>query len=150
MDAVNSELIITRNFNAPRRLVWQAWIDPEQALHWWGPTHHPAVSIELDVRVGGRWRHCLKSQQDGGLLWHGGVFREVVEPEKLVFSFAWEEPGERGLETLVTVTFFDAGDTTQMTLRQAPFVSSGEQQGHTEGWNSTFDRLLGWLQLAGK
>ena len=103
------ELVITREFDAPRELVYEAWTDPQHAAQWWGPRHHPARLIKMDVRPGGAWRHCLQSTETGDDLWHGGVFREVVPPERLVFTFAWEEEGERGLETLVTVTFADIG-----------------------------------------
>ena len=135
------ELVITREFDAPRELVYQAWTDPKHAAQWWGPRDYPARAIKMDVRPGGAWRHCLCSTETGNDLWHGGVFREVVPPERLVFTFAWEEEGERGLETLVTVTFADIGGRTRMTLTQTPFQSDGERDGHQGGWNSTFDRL---------
>ena len=115
-------LTITRTFDAPRALVWKAWTDPKHFLNWWGPRDHPAVDVEMDVRVGGRWRHCLRSTETGADLWHGGVFREIVKPARLVFTFTWEEDGERGVETIVTVTFVERDD-------------------HDGGWNSAFDRL---------
>lgn len=139
-------LTITRIFDAPRKLVWEAWTKAEHALHWWGPKHHPATNIAWDARPGGRWRNCLREVGTGKLFWHGGMFREVAEPERLVFTFAWEEPGERGMETLVTVTFSELEDKTRMVMHQAPFLSLTEHDGHDEGWNSTFDRLAGYLQ----
>lgn len=135
------ELVITRVFDAPRELVFKMWTDPAHAKHWWGPTHHPAVHMEMDARPGGRWRHCLRSVETGKDLWQHGVFREVVPPERLVFTFVWEEQGERGVENLVTVTFAEHGGKTLMHFRHAPFVSDGERDGHGEGWTSTFDRL---------
>ena len=141
-------LVITRTFDAPRELVWKAWTDPELAINWWGPTHHPATQMELNVHPGGRWRNCLRSVENGNLLWHGGVFREVIEPERLVFTFAWEESGERGLETLVTVTFTEEGKGTRMVMHQTPFQSLTERDGHDEGWNSTFNRLAEYLKQA--
>ena len=135
------ELVITRLFDAPRELVFEAWTDPKHLAQWWGPRDYPAALVKLDVRPGGAWRHCLRSTETGNDLWHRGVFREVVAPERLVFTFAWEEDGERGLETLVTVTFADEGGKTRMTLRQTPFQSDAERDGHQGGWNSTFDRL---------
>jgi uncharacterized protein YndB with AHSA1/START domain len=143
---IERALTIARLFDAPRDLVFRLWTDPKHALNWWGPRDHPARQIEMDVRPGGKWRHCLRSTEDGRDLWHGGVFREVVAPERLVFTFAWEEEGERGLETLVTVTFAERGSRTLMTFHQAPFQSDGERDGHTGGWNSTFDRLAEHLQ----
>jgi uncharacterized protein YndB with AHSA1/START domain len=83
--------------------------------------------------------------ETGQELWQGGVFLEVVPPERLVFTFAWEEEGERGLETVVTVTFAERGRKTLMTMRQAPFVTESSRSGHSEGWNSTFDRLVDHL-----
>jgi uncharacterized protein YndB with AHSA1/START domain len=99
----------------------------------------------MDVRPGGRWRNCLRSVETGQDLWHNGTFHEVVAPERLVFTFVWEEDGERGLENLVTITFADEHGKTRMTLRQAPFQSTGERDGHGEGWNSSFDRLADHL-----
>jgi uncharacterized protein YndB with AHSA1/START domain len=107
---VQHELRITRTFDAPRDLVFKAWIDPAHASHWWGPRHHPATVLEMDVRPGGNWRNCLKSTETGEELWQGGVFQEVVAPERLVFTFAWDEAGERGIETRVTVTFSETAD----------------------------------------
>ena len=139
------ELLITRVFNAPRALVFKAWTDPAQLARWWGPHDYPATSISMDVRPGGRWRHRLMSPDTGNELWLGGVFREIVPPERLVFTFAWEEDGERGLETLVTVTFAERSGKTTMTFRQAPFRSDAQREGHGYGWNSTFDRLVDHL-----
>ena len=74
-------------------------------------------------------------------LWLGGVYREIVPPERLVFTFAWEEEGERGLETLVEITLAERDGKTHMTFRQTPFQSDSERDGHRGGWTSTFDRL---------
>jgi len=141
----NDELLITRVFDAPRDLVFRMWTEARHAVNWWGPRHHPAVHMEMDVRPGGKWRHCLRGVDDGRELWHHGTFREVMPPEKLVFTFAWEEDGERGQETLVTITFTEEGDRTKMVFHHAPFLSVGERDGHTEGWGSAFDRLADHL-----
>ncbi len=140
------ELIITRVLNAPRDLVFKMWLDPKYVMQWWGPKHHPATQITWDARPGGKWRNCLRSVETGQELWHHGVFHEVVPPERLVFSFVWEEDGERGIETMVTISLADQGAKTLLTLHQAPFQSAGEQDGHGEGWGSTFDRLADHLQ----
>lgn len=142
------ELLITRVFDAPRDLVFKVWTDPRHLANWWGPRHHPATHLDMDVRPGGTWRNRLTSVETGADLWHHGVFREVVPPERLVFTFTWEEEGERGLETLVTVTFAEQGGKTRMTFRQAPFQSVAERDGHVEGWTSSFDRLDERLMFA--
>lgn len=135
------ELVIMRVFNAPRDLVWKAWTDPKQTVLWWGPKHCPATLVEMDLRPGGHWRGQLRFPDDGKMLSHKGVFREVVAPERLVFTFSWDEEGERGLETLVSVTFADQGEKTLMTFRQIPFQSAEERDGHRGGWSSAFDRF---------
>jgi Uncharacterized conserved protein len=101
--ATESELVITRTFDAPRELVWKAWT--EDMDKWSAPPQFTMPVSEGDVRPGGKWRACMKNRQDGTELWLGGVYREVVKPEKLVFTHAWDGPdGKPGPETLVTVT----------------------------------------------
>jgi uncharacterized protein YndB with AHSA1/START domain len=135
------ELVITRLVNAPRELVFKAWTNPRLAIKWWEPRDYPATHMDMDARPGGTWRHCLTSTETGQGLWQHGVFREVVAPERLVFTFVWEEEGERGIETLVTITFANEGGKTRLTLRQKPFQSVEERDSHGYGWNSSVDRL---------
>lgn len=145
------ELVITRIFNASRELVYKAWTDPRHARNWWGPIDYPARELEMDVRPGGSWWGCLQSTDGKKDLWQGGVFREVVPPARLVFTFAWEEDGERGLETLVTIEFSEQGGKTRMDFHQAPFKSVEQHDGHRYGWTSTFDRLVQHLaQIEGE
>jgi uncharacterized protein YndB with AHSA1/START domain len=141
-------LVITRIFDAPRELVWQAWADPKMAVQWAGPRDHPAISVEGDFRVGGKYRTVLKSVETGELLPHGGIYRDIVENKLLSFTFQWD--ADRGLgEMLVTLTFEDAGKgRTKFTLRQEPFSSVAERDGHNGGWNSAFDRLVEFLAKA--
>jgi uncharacterized protein YndB with AHSA1/START domain len=145
IEAAERVLVITRTFDAPRELVFRAWTDPRHARNWWGPKDYPATHLEMDVRPGGAWRGCLTAREDGRELWQHGVFREVVAPSRLVFTFVWEEAGERGLETLVTVTFEEEGGTTRMTFRHEPFQSIEERDGHRGGWSSSFERLEDYL-----
>ena len=142
------ELVITRVFDAPRALVFKVWTDPRHLKNWFGPKDYPAVQMNADIRPGGAWRACLKSTGSDPDLWVGGVYREIVAPERLVFTFAWEEEGERGLETVVTLTFTVEAGKTRMTLRQAPFQSTEQRDGHSYGWNSSFDRLVEFLPQA--
>lgn len=135
------ELRVERIIRAPRERVFRAWTDPALAVQWWGPKWHPATFLEMDVRVGGAWRGKLRSVADGTVLSHHGVFQEIVEPSLLSFTFAWDEEGERGMETLVTLTFENLGSSTRFILQQMPFASAGERDGHVEGWNSALNRL---------
>jgi uncharacterized protein YndB with AHSA1/START domain len=139
-------LTMTRLFDAPRALVYRAFADPKEALKWSGPRDYPAIHIEGDLRPGGAWRACLRGVADGRELWQGGVYKEVVPNERLVFTFAWEgEARELGPKTLVTITFADQGDKTLMPFRQGVFDTKGNRDGHRVGWTSAFDRLAALL-----
>lgn len=136
------ELTITRIINAPPRVVFKMWTDPEHLKHWMGPRGFTADHLEGDLRPGGAWRSCLHRDDGGRDLWQGGVYREIVENERLVFTFAWDdENGNRGPETLVTVTFAEHQGKTRMMFHQAVFDTVANRDGHRGGWSSAFDRL---------
>jgi uncharacterized protein YndB with AHSA1/START domain len=143
-ETAQRELVITRLLDAPRELVFKVWTQPEHLVRWWGPKDFTAPHLKMDVRVGGAYRANIRSPE-GTDYWMRGVYREVTPPERLVFTFAWEEDGERGLDTLVTVTFADQGGKTRLTFRQAPFQSDAERDSHHGGWSECFDRLAGYL-----
>ena len=144
-DPTERTLVIVREFNAPRTLVFRAWTDPRQVAAWWGPDDFTITSCTMDVRPGGAWRICMRGP-DGVDHWHRGVFREVVEPERLVFTHAWEESnGMPGDETLVTVHFADRGRGTLLTFQQALFESVTARDEHRGGWSECFDHLADHL-----
>jgi len=140
----DDELLITRVFDAPRELVFKAWSSSEHQMRWLGPDDFTVEHCQIDFRQGGGYRAHLRSPE-GIDYWMRGSYREIVEPGRLVFTFAWEEEGERGLETLVTATFAEHGGKTLFTFHQAPFQSAAEREGHTTGWSQCFDRLAGHL-----
>jgi uncharacterized protein YndB with AHSA1/START domain len=143
------ELVITRVFAAPPALVFAAWTDPWHLARWFGPPSHPAHHVEVDLRPGGAWRACLRAADGSGDLWNGGVYREIVAPERLVFTFAWDHrDGTRGPETLITATFAPLGDKTVMTFRQRLFPTPEQADDHREGWNGSLDRLDNYLPQA--
>jgi uncharacterized protein YndB with AHSA1/START domain len=99
----------------------------------------------MDVRVGGTYRACIRAPE-GTDHWMQGVYREIVEPERLVFTFAWEDAdGQPKLQTLVTVTFAEQAGKTQMTFHQATFESVESRDSHQTGWSECFDRLAVYL-----
>ena len=141
-------LIITRVFDAPRRLVFKAWTQPDRAARWWGPHGFTTISCEMDVRPGGAWRRCMRAP-DGTEHRKRGVYREVIEPERLVFTYADEDgDGHPGPETLVTVTFADLGSKTELTLHQADFESVTARDAHRGGWTSCLERFAEYLANA--
>jgi uncharacterized protein YndB with AHSA1/START domain len=141
MTATERELVITRVFDAPRDLVWRAWTEPERIKQWSAPKGFTIPVAEGELRPGGAWKSCMR-KPDGTDLWLAGVYREIDEPRRLVFTHAWlDEHGDPGPETLVTVTFVERGGKTEMTFRQSGFESTESRDGHAGGWNECFDRL---------
>jgi uncharacterized protein YndB with AHSA1/START domain len=142
-------LEITRVFNAPRELVFKAWTDPEHMARWGGPEGYSATTVELDARPGGAWRLGMRSPEGEEHL-QGGVIREIVPPERLVYTFAWEEAdGTPGHETLVSVTLAEHGPDaaqTLMTFRQGTFENVDSRDGHLVGWDSAFNVLAEYLE----
>ena len=148
IDAEGRELVITRIFDAPRRLVFQAWTHPDRVARWWGPQGFVTNYCDMDIRPGGAFRFCMRSPE-GIDYWKRGVYREVVEPERLVFTFAWEDAdGKPGHQTLVTVTFAESGDKTELTLHQAVFETIARRDDHQHGWDSALERFAEYLRGA--
>jgi uncharacterized protein YndB with AHSA1/START domain len=133
---------VTRTFDAPRERVWREWTEPERFADWFGGPDFevPLETVSMDVRPGGAWR--LTMLADGGrreIHWKG-EFREVVEPERLVFTIT-DQPADDVYE-LVIVALTDLGDgRTEMRLEQRGQLSA-EQYGRAEqGWGVFFDRI---------
>jgi uncharacterized protein YndB with AHSA1/START domain len=147
-EATEPELVITRIFDAPRALVFKAWTEPDRVARWWGPQGFVTLYCQMDVRVGGAFRVCMRSPE-GTERWKQGVYREVVEPERLVFTFAWEDAeGTPGHQTVVTVTFAEHGTKTRLTLHQAVFETVKTRDEHHSGWTSTLERFAQYLAKA--
>ena len=137
------EIVITREFNAPRELVWAAWTDATLVKNWWGCNQFPASHMEMDARPGGAWRGCLRAD-DGSEIWLGGTFLEVNRPERLVFTFVREAAPGLGIEpvdTRVTLTFTESAGKTRMDFRQEFFTTPELCDSHRTGWSTGFDRL---------
>lgn len=136
------ELVITRIFDAPRSVVYQAWADPEQMVKWLGPKGFTGKIIEMDVRPGGAYRFYMRDPE-GGDHWQQGVFREIVNGERIAQTYAWADAAGNPTrpETLLTITFEDFGAKTKLTLHQAVFESATARDMHRGGWSSALDRL---------
>jgi uncharacterized protein YndB with AHSA1/START domain len=133
------ELVIRRTFDAPRELVWKAFTELERARQWWGPKDFTVPVLEMDMRPGGAW-HAVMRSPDGKEYPQSGVYREIVPPERLVFTLIWDDEGPDS-EMLCTFTFAERGNKTEMTFRKGPFTSEKRRKGEEEGWNECFDRL---------
>jgi len=139
--AVKPSLTIKRRLKASPAKVFAAWTDPEKMKRWMGPGEIKVVHAESDPRVGGRYRWSMKTPagEDHDV---GGVYREVVANEKLVFTWAWKSTPER--ESLVTVLLKPDGEGTLLTLIHEQFADEDARNRHQGGWSSALDKLE-WL-----
>ena len=139
-------LLFTRVFNAPRGRVFRAWTDPRQLVQWFAPEGFSVTFLEMDVRPGGAWRKCMRSPE-GVDYWRRGNYLEVVEPERLVFTYISDDPqSDPEHETIVTMIFEDLGAKTLMTFRQQEFESVAARNSHQFGWTSCMARFAAFLE----
>jgi uncharacterized protein YndB with AHSA1/START domain len=139
--AIDRELVITRIFDAPRSAVFDAWTRAEHLVHWWGPNDFTLPFCEIDFRVGGSYRFCMRSPE-GEDHWVFGEYREIAEPELIVMTWNREDAnGEIWSRTIVTVTFLDREDKTVFRLNQTLFETVPYRDEHGFGWNQCLDRL---------
>jgi uncharacterized protein YndB with AHSA1/START domain len=139
------ELLTTRLFDAPREVVFRAWTDPERLKRWWGPKGFTNPVCEVDVRPGGAIRIHMRAP-DGVVYPMTGVFHEIVEPERLVFSSAaLDSNGEPLFEALNTVMFAEEGGKTRLTVHASVSKVKGDAAQHLagmeQGWSMSLDRL---------
>jgi uncharacterized protein YndB with AHSA1/START domain len=154
-EAASREIIITRVFDAPRAHVFKAWTDPKHVEKWWGPKGFTSRDCEIDLRVGGVFRLQMDGP-DGTVYPCTGVYREIVEPERLVFaSTASDGPAcGAGLppRSIVTVTFAEHAGKTTLTihtrLESAADREAAEKAGVQPGWAATLERLADFLAPA--
>jgi uncharacterized protein YndB with AHSA1/START domain len=131
-------LTIKRHFKASPAKVFSAWTDPQKIMQWFGPGGTQCIHAEFELRPGGRFE--LAAQAPNGEEHRvGGVVREVVANEKLVYTWAWHSTPER--ESLVTVLFKPDGDGTALTVMHEQFLDDDARDRHHNGWNSALDKL---------
>ena len=139
--AESHELVLTRVFDARRELVFKAWTEREYLMQWSAPHGFTVTESDGDIRPGGRYRAAMRSPE-GNDYRLGGVYKEIVAPERLVFTHAWEDDkGKLGHATEVTVTLEDLGGRTKMTFRQTGFETASSRDSHQGGWSETFEKL---------
>lgn len=138
-------IVLTRIIDAPREFVFQAWTDPIQLARWWGPKCFTNPVCEVDAKPGGALRIVMRSP-DGAEYPMKGVFREVVAPERLVFSnIAVDQQGNHIIEGLTTVTFADHDGKTKLTVQTGGVAmvdyAANYLQGMEAGWTQSLERL---------
>jgi len=137
-------LELTRTLPAPPERVWLALTDPAAMAAWFWP---PAfgTTVEIDLRVGGRYRIAAPHGPTGGFA-AVGAYRVVEPPHRLVFTWRWE--GQDGPETLVTVTLAGGDEKTELRLVHEGFADDHDRDMHAQGWADCLDRLPGHLSTS--
>jgi uncharacterized protein YndB with AHSA1/START domain len=134
----DDQILITREFDAPRHLVYKAWTTPELVKRWWHANRGEVTSAEIDLRVGGTWRYVGESPDGQGVAFHG-EYRELVPNERIVSTEAYEgvpEADANATLNTLTLTELDDGRTLLTVLVQAPskevrdaIIASGMEAG---------------------
>lgn len=157
------DTVITRIFDAPREMVWRAWTEPELISQWWGPEGFTAPSINVDLKVGGKYVYAMKGPEGSeweGTMYSAGVYVEIIPEEKIVVTdyFSDEngemlDPADFGQdpnfpkESTITVLFENEGDDkTKVTIIYPEPATEAEYQavlksGMTQGWQSSMNKL---------
>ncbi len=134
-------LRLTRSFAAPREVVFRAFTDPEIFKKWWGPKGVNCQVAKCDVRPGGRY-HLEMTTPEGNTHVLDGEYREVVAPERLVYTWTWGHGDFGGIESLVTLEFIDSGNnTTELRLTHERLPGERARELHGQGWSGCFDCL---------
>ena len=141
----DTSLRLSRTIQADLETVFEAWTKPEH-LNQWSAPEGMAVEAEVDLRVGGRYRIRMKSP-DGETFNAVGEYLEIDRPNRLVYTWGWEETGNNDYETRVTVEFFDREGGTEVVLTHELFPDAELAAKHNEGWTSCLNRLDGLFAL---
>lgn len=161
----SEDFVISREFNAPRELVWKAWTERDRLMKWFAPRGFAMTQAKLDLRAGGTLLYCLTSK-DGQEMWGKFVYREIVKPERIVWlhSFSDEKGGltrhpmapNWPLQMLSTLTLKEKAGKTTVTIRWSTIDATADEQktfdtshdGMRQGWTGTFDQLDEYLAKA--
>jgi len=150
VENVDREIVVSREFDASRELVWEAWTNPKHVVNWWGPRGFSATIEKMDVRPGGVWKHVMHGP-DGANYPNKSVFKEVIKPERIVYSHSGGREGGPGASFVATWTFDAvAAGKTRVTIRMV-FPSAADRDfvvkefGAIEGGKQTLERLGEYL-----
>ena len=137
------DFTLKRVLNAPRELVFRAFVEPDRMRHWWVPRGFTMLSCKLDLREGGAWRMTIRADDSGTVQTEVGVYREIRAPERLAFTHAWvRADGSLTQTTLVTATF---SGKTEVSFRQENFATVAACLSHENGWGVSLDQLAGYM-----
>lgn len=138
VETMNS-LRLARTIQAERQEVWNAWTQPEHMKRWSCPAEGGVQDIASDFRVGGDF--TITMEVDGQTHTAFGTYREIDEPHRLVYTWDWKEESHAMGATVVTVSFVEQGDATEVELVHEGFPAAEARDGHNEGWGACLMHL---------
>ena len=133
-------LRLTRMIAADPETVFAAWTEPEHMKHWSAPEGMDVPFIEVDLKVGGRFRLTMRNAE-GSEFKAFGEYREVDPPERVSYTWDWENPEFQMGETLITVDFNPVEGGTEVVMRHELIPTEKFAADHTQGWTSCLNRL---------
>ncbi len=149
----SGQLLITRIFDAPREMVWNAWTRPDLVMRWWGPKNYTAPAIQIDLRVGGRYLYCMRSPE-GKDYWSTGRFREIAPQKRLILTDSFSDEkgnivpasyydmsGDWPLELEVKINFEEQRNKTRLSVLYEHFPAGDVAGLAGQGWNESLDKL---------
>lgn len=137
-------LKIERVLPATRPVVFNACTNAEELAKWWGPEGYRVTNLEFEPGVGESYRIQMQPPE-GDPFFLAGEFRAVDPPDRLAYTFAWEDPDPDDVENLVELSFRDLGGSTAVALLQRPFRTEARRELHRSGWTDSFDKLEGFV-----
>jgi uncharacterized protein YndB with AHSA1/START domain len=137
--APSRAVTVRRTFARPREQVFKAWTDPDALVAWFGGGLAQTLSAAVDLRVGGAYR--LTMQSGAGVAPVEGVYRDVVPPERLVYTWRLDIPGPGVRQSLVTVEFRDRDGATEVVITHEDLPTEESFQFHLAGWTASLERL---------
>jgi uncharacterized protein YndB with AHSA1/START domain len=134
-------LRIERTFDAPVGEVFEAWTSTEVLRRWWHAEHDwETPRAEVDLRVGGAIEVSMRNPRDGTEYTGSGEFTEIRPPERLAFTWSWDDPADSGSQ-LIEVDFVDRGETTTVVLTHSGLEDEEARESFRDGWRKSFDNL---------
>ncbi len=143
--ASDLRLHLERNLPASAGDVYSMNTDPELLARWWGPDGFTVPAVELDLRVGGRYRITMQPPE-GEVFFLSGEYRDVDEGSRLAYTFRWDPPDVDDQETEVVLSFRDLGERSALTVDQGIFATEARRALHVQGWSESIDHLEALLR----
>jgi uncharacterized protein YndB with AHSA1/START domain len=138
-------LVMARRLPATAEAVFRAWTDDRELAKWMGPEDMTIPEAVADPREGGNYRITMRAK-DGKQFTVAGQYCEIRPAERIVMTWAWQEPAGHGPVTCVTIELKPSGKATEMQFHHALFADKAGRNSHMSGWKSIFDKLAAYCR----